>query len=104
MLHLIALFIPMTAPPPALANMEYAYPIHIVYWIRSGGKLGHIVDGYIMSTTDDASVNDSYLPKETLLRYRRRQDGYEDEHEWLELTPKVDGTATDIEVVQPASP
>ena len=91
MIPALALFVPMGLALPAPDPLAYAYPIHLVYWIRSGGKIGHISDGYIMSTeSDDRLEGDAGVPAETMLRYRRRADGYEDEHVLIELTPKLE--------------
>jgi len=87
----LALFVPMGLALPVADPLAYAYPIHIVFWIRSGGHVGHLVDGYIMSVQSDSHLEgDANIPPESLLRYRRREDGFEDEHVLLELIPKVD--------------
>ena len=92
----LALFVPIGLAPPVLDPL--AYPMHMVFWIRSGGHVGHLVDGYIMSVQSDSHLEgDANIPPESLLRYRRREDGFEDEHVLLELIPKVD----EIEKVKP---
>jgi len=97
----LALFVPMGFALPVADPLAYAYPMQMVFWIRSGGRVGHLVDGYIMSIQSDSHLDgDEGRPPESLLRYRRRADGFEDEHVLMDLVPKIDGTLLEIEKVE----